>query len=186
MNSSTSTWSIRKQRHMLVIALCAGGVLAFVPGLALAKRAAPKDVAPVTAGGVRYEAPVFDTACGQIGGCVVAYDATSNKRLWFVKVYCTHYDSRETDVQDVYITALAIEDGQLSVQDKKDRNFSIDLSSRAVSGDENGCGPQQASAGSGGGCAVSQMSDSRSVVLLSVLLIGCVWLSRRRSAARRA
>jgi len=107
---------------------------------AMAKRAAPADVPPLMIGNVRYEAPHFTNPCDQNGGCVVAYDTLTNAVLWSVKVYCTHYDtSLETDVQDVFIASLVVENGRILVTDEKGRHFAIDPANQEVTGDARGC-----------------------------------------------
>jgi hypothetical protein len=117
-----------------------------------AKRAAPMDVAPVVVGDVRYEAPHFSNPCDQNGGCVVAYDNTSNAMLWFVQVYCTHYDPNlEQDAQDVFITALAVDSAKLLVTNESGRHFALDLASRQVTGDPTGC-----TSAAGTACAVAR------------------------------
>ena len=107
---------------------------------AFAKRTAPAEVPPVVDGNVRYEAPHFSNPCGQNGGCVVAYDDSSNAMLWSVQVYCTRYDPNlETDVQDIFITSLAVQNGQILVTNEKGQRFTIDPATRRVDGDARGC-----------------------------------------------
>jgi hypothetical protein len=108
-----------------------------VPCLALADRLRPAEVPPVVDGNVRYEAPHGGfgnpgNPCGQIGGCVVAYDSTTDALLWSVKVCCISYDPNlEQDVQWVFITSLSFENGQLLVTNESGLHFAIDLQSRA-------------------------------------------------------
>jgi hypothetical protein len=105
-----------------------------------AKRNPPVEVPPVVDGDIRYEAPHFSNPCNQNGGCVVAYDNATNAGLWFVQVYCTHYDADlERDVQDVFITELSVDSGKLLVANEKGKHFAIDLASRDVTGDSTGC-----------------------------------------------
>jgi hypothetical protein len=123
---------------MLLITLATG--LTFSANLAIAARVAPTNVPPVTYEGVRYEAPHFSNPCGQNGGCVVAYDDATGAQLWALRVYCTQYDSNlETDVQDVFITSLAVDNGRLNVTNEKGLHFALDLRTRDVSGDARGC-----------------------------------------------
>lgn len=95
---------------------------------AVAKRKAPKPVAPVVANGVRY--------CAVMNGedeSVAAVDAASGKELWRVKVFHNQIDpSLERDVQDVFITDLTLQGATLLVKDEKARVFSIDLKTRTV------------------------------------------------------
>src|SRR6266542_1226232 len=128
----------REPVSMLVAALAAAITLGAKP--ALGRRIAPQPVPPVIYAGVRYEAPHFLNPCGQNGGCVVAYDNDTGEQLWFLEVYCTHYDPGwETDVQDVFITSMAITDGQLMVTNERNLHFTIDVVTRQVSGDGRGC-----------------------------------------------
>lgn len=106
---------------------------------ASAKRRAPADVVPVTSENVRYEAPHFNNPCASNGGCVVAYDNTSNAVLWSLRVYCTHADpNEESDVQDVFIKSLDIEAGQLRVTNEKNQSFLVSPTTHAVTGDARG------------------------------------------------
>jgi len=98
----------------------------FVPGLA--KRLAPKPVAPVISGGIRYSAGGNGT-----DQYVVATDLASGHELWRVKVFHVHIDPwMERDVQDVFITDLKLVDNTLFVRDEKSRCYSIDLAGRQV------------------------------------------------------
>lgn len=132
---------MRERRPALLIvvgSLFVGAILN--SGIVWAKRPPPADVAPVSYEGLRYEAPHFNNPCGQNGGCVVAFDEKTGTQVWSLKVYCTKYDSDlERDVQDVFITSLVIDSGRLVVANEKALQFSIDLASRAVTGDARGC-----------------------------------------------
>ena len=150
--------------------------IAFAVSPAFAKRPAPQEVPAVVHEGRRYEAPHFNNPCGQNGGCVVARDDATGTQLWTSKVYCTHYDSQlETDVQDVFITSLAIEGGRLDVTNEKNLHFAIDLESRAVSGDLRECAGDTR-----GGCNYSRSFASASLVPLFAVLIPFVTISLRR------
>ncbi len=109
--------------------------LAFVPAESFAKRLPPKPVEPFIHDGVKYIAPHFDLSFerDQIGGFVEAWDIQSGTKLWDLKVYRVEYDPRlERDVQDVFITSLSLEEGDLIVQNGRGEEFEIDLESRAV------------------------------------------------------
>jgi hypothetical protein len=164
------------------------GALAAIVALnsrpASAKRAVPADVPPLVFQGIRYEAPHFSNPCGQNGGCLVAYDHMTGVQLWAVKVYCTRYDSGlETDVQDVFITSLALGDNSILVTNERNHHFSVDQRTRKVSGDLDGCEHGLPGADvDGGGC---MYSPNRSVPVaaagpISVLLALLVF-SRRRA-----
>jgi hypothetical protein len=164
------------------LAFAAAAVFALLASTALAKRAPPADVPPVVEGNVRYEAPhfAFENPCDQNGGCLVAYDNTTNAVMWSVKVYCTHYDpGLEQDVQDVFITSLAVESGQVLVTNEKGQHFSINPLTQDVSGDARNCGDE-----SGGGCAFlpsrAVPSATWSVALLAGLGLTTILLLRRR------
>ena len=157
----------RHPHRTLLIALAAG--ITFSANPAIAKRAAPADVPPVVYDGARYEAPHFSNPCGQNGGCVVAYDDATGAQLWALRVYCTQYDPNlETDVQDVFITSLAVENGQLNVTNEKGLHFAIDLHTQDVSGDARGC--QEAAAA---GCTYSPTLSSLSTNSLSGVFSAC-------------
>jgi hypothetical protein len=108
-----------------------------------AKRAPPTPVQPVEFRGVRYEAPqacvlikpqpvTSDGECPN-GGIVQAIEMHSGRVLWTLRVYETRYDdSLERDAQDVFVTALRIENGRLVVEDEKKRVFEVDLHTRHV------------------------------------------------------
>jgi hypothetical protein len=158
-----------------LLAVLAAGI-AFDVSPASAKRAPPAAVPAVVHEGRRYEAPHFINPCGQNGGCVVARDDATGAQLWALKVYCTKYDSQlETDVQEVFITSLAVEGGRLGVTDEKSRHFAVDLGTRAVSGDSNGCG-----GGTHGGCSYSRSFASASVIPLLAVLMPFAAISTRR------
>jgi hypothetical protein len=142
-------------------------------------------VPAVTHEGRLYEIPHFNNPCGQNGGCVVARDAASGTQIWALKVYCTPYDLQlETDVQDVFITSLAVQNGQLVVKNERNLEFAIDLGTRAVSGGPNGCDEAQ---GDGTGCTYAQSTAppqfSLSAALLALAIISTRW--RRRASAQR-
>ena len=158
--------------------------IALGPTLAQGKRSAPAEVPPVVSDGVRYEDPHTDNPCGQNGGCVVAYDDASGALLWSLKVYCTQYDPQlEQDVQDVFITSLAVDNGQLDVTNEKGLHFAIDLQTHAISGDARGCSEPVA-----GGCEFSPASASRSrrSLLLGIFATFCLMEIVRRSPRRGA
>lgn len=132
---------------------------------ALARRTAPLEVAPVVIEGVRYEVPHFNNPCAQNGGCVVARDVATGAQLWWAKVYTTAYDPfLERDVQDVFITSLSEQLGNLQGTDEKGRPFSVDVGSKAARGP---------------GCTTIAASPATGWWALAALM-----LARRRVAAR--
>ena len=169
----------RSKQVTFLFSLLAGSAL--VPTLAQGKRSPPVDVPPVITEGVRYEVPHFNNPCGQNGGCVVAYDDASSALLWSAKVYCTHYDAQvETDVQDVFITSLALDNGKLNVSNERGLHFTIDLRTQAVSGDVRGCSDSVA-----GGCSFAAGARTPRSLLWGILAIVCLLAIVRRDARLR-
>jgi hypothetical protein len=102
-----------------------------------AKRAPPAPVPPLTIGSMRIDVVHWarDDGFGQNGGVLRATDLNTGAELWTLKVYTIDYDaSRETDVQDIFITSVrkAIFGNRLIVKDERGRRFKIDLATRAV------------------------------------------------------
>jgi hypothetical protein len=94
---------------------------------AMAKRAAPKPVPPVLVNAVEYSAPHAPM------GFVVATDTTSHKELWRERIYTVKTDPLlERDVQDVFITSLAIDKGSLVVTNERGDSYSLDLATRKI------------------------------------------------------
>jgi hypothetical protein len=140
------------------------------PSLALAKRSPPAEVPPVVDGNFCYEVPHGGfgdppTPCGQIGGCVVAYDNTTGALLWSVKVYSISYDpDLEEDVQWVFITCLSLKNGQLLVTNERGSHFAIDPATQQVTGDPRGCDTTSSGCtGEAGGCdaGLTSSGDAR-------------------------
>jgi hypothetical protein len=103
-----------------------------------AKRLPPPDVKPVTAAGVEYRAAherYYEGAKpAGLRNFVEAREAKTGKVLWRVTVYEIKYQAGlETDVQDVYITALELDaaGGLLVRTEGKDR-YRIDLGKRTA------------------------------------------------------
>ncbi len=100
-----------------------------------AKRSTPKEVTPVVYEGVRYTAPHWVIANGKriAGGYIEAFNAQTNKKLWRLKIYETKYAPQlEKDVQDVFITSMAIEKNKLVVVNERDVGYEVDLKTRRV------------------------------------------------------
>lgn len=126
-----------RRRFVGLCALAACAPLATAHAQAEKERAEVPEAAPVTAGGVRYQAPPFTRAQGlpRNGGYVEAVDTHSGRRLWIVDVVGpAPDDGREGDKQDCFITALALStDGRhLEVTDERGRRYRLDLHSRRV------------------------------------------------------
>ena len=102
-----------------------------------AKRAGPAKVAPVTIGGLRFEAIHWGKArgLGQNGGYIAAIDPASGKEAWTLKVYDIAYDpDLEGDVQDVFIKSMAktLFGQKLNITDERGRGYVVDPSTRTV------------------------------------------------------
>ena len=102
------------------------------------KREGPDPVEPVTIGDIRFEAVHWgdDIGASQDGGYIVAIDKNNNEQLWTLMIYETLYDNdRERDVQDVFITKLAVigDNGTLAVENEHGDRFIVDIQTRTVS-----------------------------------------------------
>ncbi len=111
-------------RFALVALLCGVGA-----PLAVAKRIAPKDVAPVARDGVEYSAPSGVSNMGMVR----AREGAGGKVLWEQKIYEVEIDPKlERDVQWVFISDLKLHGGLLIITDERQRHFSLDLETREV------------------------------------------------------
>jgi hypothetical protein len=95
---------------------------------ALAKRIAPKDVAPVVRHEVEYRFPMTPDRQGY----VEAYDK-SNRLIWSRQIYVVVKDPElESDVQDVFITSAKIEGNTLRIVNERQFEYSLDLETLEV------------------------------------------------------
>jgi hypothetical protein len=125
---------IKARSFILLIALLSVNPFCF------AKRAAPKNVEPVVDHGVKYIAPhvtlEYYKAHGYPKcpiGCIEAWSVQSGKLLWRAQVYETKYDeTMEHDVQDNFINALQIKDGNLLVGTEHGDKFVVNLKTHEV------------------------------------------------------
>ena len=125
---------MRNKRSLSILLVC---LTMAVNDEAFAKRLPPTPVTPIPHCGVIYLAPPFIRDRSgkplQRGGYIEAHDSKTGKLLWRVRIYKTQYDPRlETDMQDVFITRLSLEDDTLIVSDEKSRRFRLDLETRHV------------------------------------------------------
>jgi hypothetical protein len=100
-----------------------------------AKRVGPKAVAPVTLGGVRYEALPWGKKRGlaQNGGYLASFDAKTGAELGLIKIYEIQYDPKlEADVQDIFITRLDSVDGGIAVTDERGRKYVVDVATKTA------------------------------------------------------
>ena len=113
-------------RNSLIVAL------AFVfcaTASVLAKRSAPKPVAPVARDGIEYSAPLDRM------GFVVATWTKSKREIWSRQVYTIKYEYKlglEEDVQWCFITDLRFENGKLRVVNEAGSEFEVDPDSLSV------------------------------------------------------
>jgi hypothetical protein len=125
-----------KQISFAIVVLTFLSIAAFC----FAKRTAPKDVEAVIDHGVKYLAPHVTEGYAKAHGypkcpigCVEAWSVKSGKLLWRVQVYETMHDEKlEHDVQDNFINALQIKDGQLFVETENGDNFTVDLKTHKI------------------------------------------------------
>ena len=100
------------------------------------KRRGPKPVTPLVHNGVRYEVLRRARTRGftQSGGIIAALDEKSGDELWTLQIYQTIFNTEETDVQEVYITAIALDkDGQsLLITNERRQRFILNLQDHKI------------------------------------------------------
>jgi hypothetical protein len=93
-------------------------------------------VEPVRNQGVRYEQVKNGLLAGfdQMGGYLAAYDDTSGRELWTLKVYDNKRNpEREGDVQDVFFKSMILlDDGSLMIENERGARFKVDPATRSV------------------------------------------------------
>ena len=104
-----------------------------------ADRIPPAPVPPVSIDGIRYEVIHWGRRRGldQDGGYIAAIDIASQTELWTLKLYeVRHEPQMETDVQDVFITAMRRNlfgfGSKLEITDELDRRHVVDPRTRTV------------------------------------------------------
>jgi len=110
-------------------------VLGLLSSSALAKRAAPDDVAIVKTDEAVFSVPHFLDDDPQNGGFIEAHDPRNQERLWRIQVYKTPYiPNLEQDIQDVFIKSLSYDKVHrlLIVSDEKGRLFILNLKNQRV------------------------------------------------------
>ena len=125
---------MRKRKLCIVLTVL---VLAsfFVLNRVEARRIPPKKVEPVMYDNIRYTAPVFSQSSNhkQLSGYIEAWDTRTNKKLWEVKVYDIKYDpGLDKDVQEIYITALKVEFGNLLVTNETGDEYEVELATKKI------------------------------------------------------
>ncbi len=93
-------------------------------------------VPPVSVGGVRYEQVKNGLAAGfdQMGGYLAAYEESSGRQLWTLKVYDNRrIPGKEGDVQDVFFKSMTLQaDGTLLIETERRARFTVDTKARTV------------------------------------------------------
>src|SRR5262245_16820382 len=120
------------RRSVTAIVIGAALVLTLGAHMAQAKRGAPGEVRSVVSDGVRYVVIHFGFEHGkaQNGGYVQARRVGSDELLWDRMVYSVAYDEKlERDVQDVFITRVAVKGRALVVENELGERFEMDLDS---------------------------------------------------------
>src|SRR5580765_5666408 len=99
-----------------------------LPQLTSAKCLPPVNVDPVIYEGIRYVAPNDDGRRGYIE----AWNVGTNKKLWELTIFTNRIDPNlEEDVQWVFIKALNIHDGRLTVTSERGKTYQIDVNTKA-------------------------------------------------------
>jgi hypothetical protein len=112
---------LRKLGFLIIVIIC------FFPLSTFAKRLAPKPVSPVIWNGVEYRARDMNF--------VEAVNITSQQRLWRTRVYFVRYvPFLETDVQDIFITSLTVQNGKLLVTNEAGKSYWLNLTTGHVEG----------------------------------------------------
>ncbi len=100
-----------------------------IDAVVAAKRAPPSPVPPVVVDGVRYAAPHFSRAADGMshnGGYVEATRVADGARVWLREIYrYTPDPAVEGDVQDVFITAIAVDGASLVVRDERGAGYRV-------------------------------------------------------------
>lgn len=99
----------------------------------LAKRAAPAAVPDIVTDGVRFSASHWRESGGRPrnGGSVKAFKARTGELLWEARVYEVPEDTHlETDAQQVHISALTLNGGELEITDERGNRYRLDIRTR--------------------------------------------------------
>ena len=100
-----------------------------LPQLTSGKRLPPARVDPVIYEGIRYVAPNDDGRRGYIE----AWNVGTNKKLWELTIFTNGIDPNlEEDVQWVFIKALNIQDGRLTVTSERGKIYQVDVNTKAI------------------------------------------------------
>jgi hypothetical protein len=125
MNEFATSPQFSTSRALRALAFVVSLVIAPIP--ATAKRALPKPVPAVVSNSVEYSAP------REHMGFVVATDNRSRKELWRKRIYSVRTDhTLERDVQDIFITSLAIERRTLIITNERGDSYTLELATQTV------------------------------------------------------
>lgn len=113
-----------------VVALVTFTAIAFFgTATASAKRRLPTAVPPVQNAGVEYRVP------HKMLGCVEAWDAAAEKRIWFRQIYVVQRNlTLEGDVQDVFISRMRLDNKRniLAITNEVGGVYSLNLKTLEV------------------------------------------------------
>ena len=99
------------------------------PASAFAKRVPPTPVPPVVWQGIEYRAPLDHL------GYVQAFETASGRMLWETEVYHVWFNPfMEEDVQWVFVSGMAVQDGKLLLRNEEGNVFRLDLATGQVEG----------------------------------------------------
>jgi hypothetical protein len=92
-----------------------------------AKRSAPEPVHPIVVGSIEYSSPGWPI------GFIIATDTRTRREIWRKRIYRVTIDrALERDVQDVFITSLTLERGNLFITDERGRRYALELTTHSV------------------------------------------------------
>ena len=102
-----------------------------------AKRKGPPRIKPVVTGNMRFQVihRGIERGLKQNGGYIAAFDISSGKELWVLKIYDITYDQdTERDVQDKFIISMTkgLFSGKIHIKDESGRKFIVDPEKRNV------------------------------------------------------
>lgn len=99
-----------------------------------ADRRAPREIPPLERNGVRYTQAQDgrDLGVEQVGGVLVATEASTDKPLWTLVVYANTIDPKlEADVQWVFFKSMAFDpDGRLRIVNEAGNTYLVDVEKR--------------------------------------------------------
>ena len=86
------------------------------------KRKAPNEVKPLISGNIKYSAPTNEI------GYIVAQNINTNSIIWKKQIYQIIYNRNlESDVQDVFIDSLNLQEHYLIIHTENNKTYFLDL-----------------------------------------------------------